>query len=330
MKSPEWEREFSRIGTVSLMPVDNVQGFRPDTIALLRGLHSGIWRLPGGNFLSDWSWYDSVGDIDKRPPMFDHAWNAMQTNDVGMDEFMTLCKLIGTEPYITVNAGFGDAHSAAEEVEYMNGALSTRLGAMRAHNGHPEPYHVKLWDIGNEPYGEWQIGRTDLRYYTLKTNDFAKAMRQADPSITLLASGAMPDEMTVTGQARNLHMADPQAQFGSPADFTGGLLAHSWGSFNGLAEHWYARAGKRFDYEHAKSLAPDAPNEAGYVNVDQSLLEWARYPSNRVREKAEAWQEYEKRFPAMLDKKIFLSIDEYSYSGAPPNLKSALAFWHGF
>ncbi len=89
----------------------------------------------------------------------------MQTNDVGMDEFMTLCKLIGTEPYITVNAGLGDAHSAAEEVEYMNGALSTRLGAMRAHNGHPEPYHVKFWDIGNEPYGEWQIGRTDLRYF---------------------------------------------------------------------------------------------------------------------------------------------------------------------
>lgn len=314
------------IGTVSLMPADNVHGFRPDTIALLRQLHSGMWRLPGGNFLSDWSWYDSVGDIDKRPPMFDHAWNAMQTNDVGMDEFMTLCKLIDVDPYITVNAGLGDAHSAAEEVEYMNGALSTRLGAMRAHNGHPEPYHVKFWDIGNEPYGEWQIGRTDLRYFTLKTNEFAKAMRRADPSITLLASGAMPDEMTVTGQARALHMADPQAQFGSPADFTGGLLAHSWGSFDGLTEHWYARAGKRFDYEHAKSLAPDAPNEAGYVNVDQSLLEWARYPSNRVREKAEAWQEYEKRFPAMLDKKIFLSIDEYAYSGAPVNLKLVLAY----
>ena len=280
------------IGTLSLMPSDNVQGFRPDTIALLRQLHSGFWRLPGGNFISNWSWYDSVGDIDKRPPMFDHAWNAMQTNDVGMDEFMTFCKLIGTEPYITVNAGFGDAHSAADEVEYMNGSVNTRLGAMRARNGHPEPYHVKFWDIGNEPYGEWQIGRTDLRYFVLKTNDFAKAMRQADPSITLLASGAMPDEMTVTGQARILHMPDPQAQFGSAADFTGGLLAHSWGSFDGLTEHWYARAGKRFDYERAKSLAPDAPNEAAYVNVDQTLLEWARYPSNRVRLKAEEWQEY--------------------------------------
>jgi alpha-L-arabinofuranosidase len=315
-----------QIGTVSLMPADNVQGFRSDTIALLRQLHSGIWRLPGGNFLSAWNWYDSVGDIDRRPPMFDYAWNAMQTNDVGMDEFMTLCKLIGTQPYITVNAGFGDSHSAAEEVEYMNGSVNTRLGAMRAHNGHPEPYHVKFWDIGNEPYGEWQIGRTDLRYFVLKTNEFAKAMRKVDPTITLLASGAMPDEMTVTGQARVLHMPDPQAPFGSAADFTGGLLAHSWGSFEGLTEHWYARAGKRFDYEHAKSLPPDAPNEAGYVNVDQTLLEWARYPSNRVREKAEEWQEYQRRFPAILDKKIFLSIDEYAYSGAPVNLKLALAY----
>jgi len=314
------------IGAVSLMPADNLQGFRPDTIALLRQLHSGMWRLPGGNFVSDWNWYDSVGDIDKRPPMFDYAWNAMQTNDVGMDEFMTFCKLIETEPYITVNAGFGDAHSAAEEVEYMNGSVNTRLGALRAQNGHPEPYHVKFWDIGNEPYGVWQLGRTDLKYYVLKHNEFAKAIRKVDPSITLLASGAMPDEMTLTGQALALHMPDPQAQFGSAADFTGGLLAHSWGNFDGLTEHWYARAGKRFDYEHAKSLPPDAPNEDGYVKVDQTLLEWARYPSNRVREKAEEWQEYQKRFPAMPDKKIFLSIDEYAYSGTPANLKLALAY----
>ena len=313
------------IGTVSLMPADNVQGFRPDTIALLRQLHSGMWRLPGGNFLSDWNWYDSVGNIDKRPPMFDYAWNAMQTNDVGMDEFMTLCKLIGVDPYITVNAGFGDAHSAAEEVEYINGSKDTRLGALRARNGHPEPYHVKFWDIGNEPYGTWQLGHTSLKYHVLKHNEFAKAMRKVDPSITLLASGAMPDEMTVEGQSRVMHL-DPQAQFGSDADWTGGLLKHSWGNFDGLTEHWYSRVGKRFDYEHAKTLPADAPNEAGYMSVEETLLEWVRHPSNRVAKKAEEWREYEKRFPAMIDKKIFLSIDEYSYSGAPPNLKSALAY----
>jgi alpha-N-arabinofuranosidase len=258
--------------------------------------------------------------------MFDYAWNAMQTNDVGMDEFMTLCNLIGVEPYVSVNAGFGDAHSAAEEVEYMNGSVNTRFGALRARNGHPEPYHVKFWDIGNEPYGTWQLGRTDLKYYVLKHNEFAKAMRRVDQSITLLASGAMPDEMTVTGQTRALHLKDVQAQFGSEGDFTGGLLAHSWGNFDGITEHWYARAGKRFDYEHAKSLPPDAPGEAGYVNVDQTLLEWAHYPSNRVLLKADEWKVYQKRFPAMLDKKIFLSIDEYAYSGASVNLKLALAY----
>lgn len=314
------------VGAISLMPADNVQGFRPDTTALLRQLHSGFWRLPGGNFISDWDWHDSVGDIDKRPPMFDYAWNAMQTNDVGMDELMTLCKLIDVEPYITVNAGFGDAHSAAEEVEYMNGSVNTRFGAMRARNGHPEPYNVKFWDIGNEPYGAWQLGHTTLRYFELKTNEFARAMRKVDPSITLLASGAMPDEMTVTGQTRASHMKEIQAPFGSEGDWTGGLLAHSWGNFDGLTEHWYARAGKRFDLAHAESLPPDAPGEAGYVNVDQTLVEWAHYPANRVRLKAEEWQEYQRRFPAMIDKKIFLSVDEYAYSGTPVNLKLALAY----
>ena len=87
-----------------------------------------MWRLPGGNFLSDWVWYDATGDIDKRPPMFDYAWNAMQVNDVGMDEFMTLCKLIDVDPYVTVNAGLGDSHSAAEEVEYLNGSVEYLYG----------------------------------------------------------------------------------------------------------------------------------------------------------------------------------------------------------
>ena len=314
------------IGALSLMPAANVQGFRPDTIALLRDLHAGMWRLPGGNFISDFNWYDSVGDMDKRPPDFDYAWHAVQSNDVGMDEFMTLCKLIGVDPYITVNAGFGDSHSAAEEVEYLNGSVNTHMGALRAKNGHPEPYHVKFWNIGNEPYGSWQLGHTDLKYYVLKHNEFAKAMRAVDPSITLLASGAFPDEMTVEGQPRTMGIADPQVHFGSDADWTGGLLAHCFDNFDGLTEHWYSRVGKRFDYEHAKGLPMD-PNiniESGYVNVDETTLEWIRHASNRVHKKSEEWAEYEKRFPAMHDRNIFLSIDEYGYGFG--SLKSALAY----
>jgi len=318
------------VGTVSLMPSDNVQGFRPETIALLRQLHSGIWRLPGGNFLSGWSWYDAIGDPDKRPPVFDYAWNAMQSNDIGMDEFMTLCRLIDVEPYITVNAGFGDAHSAAEELEYINGSANTRLGAMRARNGHPEPYHVKYWNIGNEPWGTFQLGYTDLKYFVIKHNDFAKAMRKVDPSITLIASGWLLEDMNLKGEMRAKYTGNLQPLFGTDNDWTGGLLKHCWGNFDGIAEHWYAQPGRHFDLERAKSLPPNASTDDAYVKVEQTPLEFARYAANVVHRKAEEWQGYQQRFPEMLDKKIFLSIDEYAYFGGGrgmgANLKLALAY----
>lgn len=318
------------VGTVSLMPADNIDGFRPDTIALLRQLHSGMWRLPGGNFLSDWSWYNGVGPRDKRPPTYDYAWNAMQPNDVGLDEFMTLCRLIGVEPYITVNAGFGDAHSAGEEVEYMNGSTHTRLGAERARNGHPEPYRVKYWDIGNEPYGAWQLGRTDLKYYVLKHNEFAASMRKADPSITLLASGNMPEPMDLSGEMRAKDVDQMRSVEGTPEDWTGGEIEHCWGNFSGITQHWYARSGQRFNVQKAKHLPLNAPTEAGYDKVQQTPLEFARYPANIVHLYAQTWHRYEERFPQLVKKDIFLSIDEYAYFGGgfnrSPGLKMALAY----
>lgn len=314
------------VGAVSLMPADTLEGFRPEVIAQLKQLHSGFWRLPGGNFISDFNWYDSVGARDKRPPDFDYAWNAMQSNDVGMDEFMTLCRLIGVEPYITVNAGFGDAHSAAEEVEYMNGATSTPMGAMRARNGHPEPYHVKFWDIGNEPYGQWQLGRTDLKYYLMKHNEFAKAMRAVDPSITLLASGSMPEEAIIEGVAADWHIPLDKAGICSDADWTCGFLKQDWGNFDGVTEHWYTRAGTHWDRERAEKGIKVGRLEAGLVPDQETDLEWVRRPSDRVHLKGEEWQEYEQRYPEMKTKHIFMSNDEYAYSGGQTDLKLALAY----
>jgi alpha-N-arabinofuranosidase len=320
------------IGTVSLMPADNVSGFRPDTIALLKQLHSGMWRLPGGNFLSDWDWHDAIGDVDKRPPMFDYAWNAMQVNDVGMDEFMTFCKLIDVDPYVTVNAGLGDAHSAAEEVEYLNGSASTYWGAIRAKNGHPEPYHIKYWNIGNEPWGTFQIGYTDLKYYVLKNNEFAAAMRKADPTITLIGSAKMMEPMWLKGEDRKKYVDNLDPMFGSDTDWTGGLLAKSWGTFDGIAQHWYEGPGRHYDVNRAKALPTDAPNDGAYVTYEPTTLEYARYAGDVIRRHAEEWEGYQKRFPQMIDKKIFLSIDEYAYGlggggrGMGPNLKSALAY----
>lgn len=317
------------IGAVSLMPADNIDGFRPDTIALLRQIKSGFWRF-GGNYTSNYSWYDAIGNRDRRPSDWDYAWNQMQTNDIGPDEFAEFCKLIGVEPYISVNAGLGDAHSAAQEVEYMNGAMSTPMGALRAKNGHPAPYHVRYWNIGNEPWGSWQIGRTDLKYFMLKHNDFAKAMREVDPSIILIASGEMLEDGQVPGALRSKYVGNLAGAYGSDFDWTGRFLKDCWGNFGGIAEHWYARPGQRYNVEKAKNLPADKPNDDAFDKIDQTTLEYARYPANIVRSKAEEWEGYQQRFPAMLQKKIFLSIDEYAYFGGnfgrAADLKEALAY----
>jgi len=320
------------IGTASLMPADNIDGFRPDTIALLKKLHSGMWRLPGGNFLSNWDWHQAIGDIEKRPPMFDHAWNAMQVNDVGMDEFMTFCKLIDVDPYVTVNAGLGDANSAAEEVEYLNGPASSYWGAKRAENGHPEPYHIKYWNIGNEPWGTFQIGYTDLKYYVIKNNDFAAAMRNVDPSIMLIGSAKMMEPSWLKGEDRAKYVDNLGPMYGSDDDWTGGLLKNSWGTFSGIAQHWYEGPGRHFNLEKAKALAPDAPATGAYDTYEPTTLEYARYAGDVVLRHAEEWEGYQQRFPEMIPHKIFMSIDEYAYGGpggggrGGPNLKSALAY----
>jgi alpha-N-arabinofuranosidase len=298
-----------RVAAVSLMPSDNIHGWRADTTAIARSLQSGMWRLPGGNFLSDWDWHGAIGPRDKRAPMYDEAWSAMQPNDIGMDEWMELTRIVGVEPYITVNAGLGDENSAAEEVEYLNGPVTSEWGAKRAANGHPQPYGVKYWNIGNEPYGWWQIGKTSLDYFMLKHNRFAAAMRAVDPSIVLIGSGAMPDQLHPRDAKENASLESIQHKFGTEEDWTGGLFAKAWGNFAGVTEHWYDRAEER----------PNAP-------ADAELLEFARSPSNDVRMKAEEWHIYEQRFPAIKKDRIFLAIDEYAYMARPANLKSSLAY----
>jgi alpha-N-arabinofuranosidase len=295
------------------MPADNIDGLRPDVIALFRQINMGFWRY-GGNYTSNLIWYHTIGDPDKRPPDWDNAWGAMQPNDLGMDEFMNFCRLIGVEAYISVNAGLGDSHSAAEQVEYMNGSASTPMGALRAKNGHPAPYHIKFWNIGNEPWGSWQIGRTDTKYFMMKHNEFTKAMREVDPSIVLIASGRMLQDDALHGDDRK-DVGNLQPLYGSPADWTGNFLLKTWGNFDGIAEHWYSHPGRRFDTAKLQTLAPEASDDDAYVPASQTLLESARSGGNVVLNKAVEWEGYQQRFPAMLDKHIFLSIDEYAFSG---------------
>lgn len=216
------------IGAVSLMPEDNVNGFRKDIVEILRDVNATIYRWPGGNFLANYDWRHGIGDADQRPPRYDYAWSAVESNDVGTDEFLTLCELIGAEPYIVVNSGFGDAYSAAQWVEYVNGDSDTPMGKLRASNGHKLPYNVEYWGIGNEMYGEWQLGYMSSWHYSLKHNLFAEEMRAIDPDIKLVASGATIYETGTTARhhRKPLRMKLP-IRYLSEDDWTGTLLKNS-------------------------------------------------------------------------------------------------------
>jgi alpha-N-arabinofuranosidase len=178
-----------RVGTASLMPADNIHGMRADTMALLKELDSPVYRWPGGNFVSGYDWNDGLGDPDRRPPRKNPAWKGVEYNDFGLDEFMVFCRILGTEPYIAVNAGLGGVESAVAELQYANAPADSPQGKRRAANGHPEPYRVKWWGIGNEMYGNWQLGHMPLADYQKKHNVFAEAFRAADPSVVLVAVG---------------------------------------------------------------------------------------------------------------------------------------------
>lgn len=294
-----------RIGVVSLMPADNVRGFRADMIKLLRDLQSGIYRWPGGNFVSGYDWRDGIGDPDHRPPCYDYAWNTVEYNDVGTDEFMTLCQLLEIDPFICVNAGLGDARSAAEWVEYANGSEATPLGKLRAENGHPKPYGVKWWGIGNEMYGQWQLGHMAIDHFVLKHNQFVEAMRQVDPAIEIVASGATPFETSTT--ARHHHKPLPAKlpyEFGSPQDWSGKLLAGAADQINYVSEHLYPVTNGAFDVDRQE-----------FVDVDDPLVDQVRRVPNRVRCVAEAWNEYLRRMPDLKDKHITIAVDEWMGGG---------------
>ncbi len=296
--------EFFWIGAVSLMPEDNIEGFRPDLIALLREMNPTMLRW-GGNFSSGYEWRDGIGDRDKRPPRYDFAWGALEPNDMGTFEVLALNRLVGSEPNIGVNAGLGDAYSAAQWVEYVNGSVDTPMGRLRARHGHAKPFNVKWWGIGNEMYGEWQLGRMKIEHYVIKHNRFAKAMREVDPSIILVASGASPFEMgTVSRNFRKPLYSKRPFEYGSPEDWSGRLLEGSGEYFDYLSEHFYHLEDSAFDVEKQE-----------FVRMKDPLIDQLRRAPNRVRAVVEAWEEYNRRFPWLQDSGIKIVLDEWPARG---------------
>lgn len=176
-------------------PHADSRGFRKDVMAALKDLNFRAMRYPGGNFLSGYRWEDGVGPRDQRPRRRDLAWQSTETNQFGTDEFMEYCKEIGTEPMLAVNMGTGSIQDAANLVEYCNAQVGTKYADMRAANGHRDPYGVKLWCLGNEMDGPWQIGHLEAEEYGRKAREAAKMMRWHDSDIKLILCGSSNNSM---------------------------------------------------------------------------------------------------------------------------------------
>jgi alpha-N-arabinofuranosidase len=190
-----------------LFPADNIDGWDPEVVAYMKAARLPLLRFPGGNFVSGYHWADGVGPLDGRPVLRNPAWNPAEFNHVGTDEWLRLCELVGAEPLICVNAGNGTAQEARDWIDYCNAPADTPMGARRAANGHPAPYNVRLWEVGNELYGDWQVGYTDAAGYAKRYLEFIHKMRRPGENLHFIANGA-----DAAWDARLIEIAGPELE----------------------------------------------------------------------------------------------------------------------
>jgi alpha-N-arabinofuranosidase len=172
-------------------------GWRHDVIDLVRELGVTVVRYPGGNFVSGYDWEDGVGPRDRRPTRMDLAWRSIEPNLVGTDDFMDWAQLAGVAPMLAVNLGTRGSEAARNLVEYCNGPAGTTHGDLRISNGHPKAHDVRLWCLGNEMDGPWQLGHKTAAEYGALAADAGETMREVDPTIELVACGSRAQDANV-------------------------------------------------------------------------------------------------------------------------------------
>jgi len=168
----------------------DAEGFRKDVLAALEPLSMTVMRYPGGNFVSGYHWEDGVGPRAERPTVRELAWRTIEPNQFGTDEFVSLSHKMGWTPMLAVNLGTGSPEEARNWVEYCNGEAGTKYADWRSDNGSREPHGVKLWCLGNEMDGPWQLGQVPAEQYALRAEQAGKLMKAVDASIELVACGS--------------------------------------------------------------------------------------------------------------------------------------------
>ena len=204
-------------------PFADETGLRKDFVQLIKELKIPVVRWPGGNFVSGYNWEDGIGPKDKRPLRRDLAWNRVETNQMGTDEYAKLCSLIGADNFVCINAGTGTLDDARHWVEYCNIEKGTYYSDLRRKYGNEKPFNVKYWALGNEIDGPWQMGQKNAEDYVKFALEAGKLIQWVDKSVKLVASGASnykPDNAWI--------------------DWNDYVLQHMVGSIDYLSVHRYA------------------------------------------------------------------------------------------
>ena len=170
-------------------------GMRGDVAQLVRDLKIPYVRYPGGNFVSAYNWEDGIGPVEQRPTRLDLAWHTSDSNAVGVHEFAKWCDTVGTKMMLAINLGSRGLDEARKFVEYVNGPVGSYWGDLRKKNGRADPFDVKLWCLGNEMDGPWQVGHKTADEYGRLANETAKTLRAFDKSLELVVCGSSNSDM---------------------------------------------------------------------------------------------------------------------------------------
>lgn len=252
-------------------PLADEQGFRRDVLAALRDeLRLTVLRYPGGNMLSGYDWRDGVGPREERPRRRELAWQSIETNQFGTDEFIAYCRALGAAPMLGVNLGTGTIAEAAALVEYCNAPAGTRYADLRAANGHPEPYDVRYWCVGNEMDGPWQMGQLDAGAYGHKAREAAKLMRLQDPAVKPVACGSSNTTMPTYPEWDRV------------------VLESCWEQVDYLAMHYYAM---NHENDTASYLALAAQFES-HVDTLAGLLRYVKAKRRSTHDVYLSWDEW--------------------------------------
>ncbi|MYD09046.1 MAG: alpha-N-arabinofuranosidase [Chloroflexi bacterium] len=245
-------------------------GLRVDVLAALRELNYRAMRYPGGNFVSGYRWEDGIGPKDQRPRRREMAWQSVETNQFGTDEFIRFCREIGTAPMLAVNLGTGTIQDAANLVEYCNARPGSHYADMRAANGHEEPYGVKYWCLGNEMDGPWQIGHLQAAEYGTKAREAAKLMRLHDAAIKLVLCGSSSSKMATYPEWDRIS------------------LELCWDLVNYHSMHYYA---DNLEDDTASYLALSAAFE-DYVDTVAAVLRYVKAKTRSKHDVYLSWDEW--------------------------------------